>query len=584
MSIQKLILILLPALLTGCGMQEKKEIAEAPVTEDIRLNQVGYYPDLSKQFTLAASTGDTLTGESTPGPGNASFSIINLDDKVVFRGELKDHGTWEPSGGTVLTGDFSALKKEGTYRIYVPGTGKSYTFEITEHLYDSAAIDALKSYYFMRTGVEISEEYVGKFARPGGHPDDTVYFHPSSGRSEGFTSSPGGWYDAGDYGKYIINAGISAGTMLALYEWMPGTYPDGSLDIPESGNGISDLLDELKFEYEWVLTMQDTDGGVFHKLTSLRHDGITMPRNTHSKRFMIGKSTAASLDFAAMLAQASRVYSEVDAEFAARCLLAAVRAWEWALDNPEIYFRNPEGINTGGYGDSQMKEEFFWAAAELYCTTGEGHYYELIRPELGKITFRLEESWRNYVDNIGYYSLYLSDRLSAEDRELLETGIVELAEAISEMAASNPYGIPVNRFVWGSNSDVLNTAIVQLFAYDITLDKKFLNAAVAFTDYIFGRNATAYSFVSGYGSKYSENFHHRLLMADDNEEVFPGFVAGGPNMYMQDGRNLEAQGVEYPSDYPAKAYVDHPGSYASNEICINWNAPLVFVLTALENL
>lgn len=556
-------------LVFSCNTGQRQQIGQAGLTASIRLNQVGYYPELQKQFTVNDTTAQ-------------AFSLVTEQGKIVFRGELVPRGYWKPSEETLVTGDFSAFQKKGTYFIHVPGVGKSHTFIISDTIYQSAARDALKTFYFMRTGVPIEAEYVGKFSRLGGHPDDTVYFHPSSGYDEGWTSSPGGWYDAGDYGKYVVNASIATGTMLNLYELFPEAFPDGSLNIPESGNGISDLLDEMRFEFEWILTMQDKDGGVFHKLTPLRHDGITMPHETYSDRYMIGKSTAATLDFAAMLAQASRIYAESDAGFAQECLEAARRAYSWAHDHPSEYFSNPEGINTGGYGDRVLDEEFFWAAAELYVTTGEEIFYQEIRPKLGDVQFRLEESWRNYVDNLGYYSLYMSERLGDADRQVLEEGITALANRLIIAQAGNPYGIPIERFVWGSNSDILNTAMVQVFAYDITGEKQYLEAAAGITDYIFGRNATGYSFVSGYGDKSSANFHHRLLMADDLEATFPGFVAGGPNMYMQDREGLRQQGADYPSTIPAKAYIDHDGSYASNEICINWNAPLVFVLGALE--
>jgi len=183
----------------------------------------------------------------------------------------------------------------------------------------------------MRASMEMEEQYLDKFSRKAGHPDDTCYYHETTGYSEGFRSSPGGWYDAGDYGKYIVNASISTGTMLVLYEMFPDVFSDGTLNIPEKNNGRNDMLDELKYEFDWALTMQDDDGGVFHKLTSLVHDGITMPHKTLSKRYIFAKSTAASLDFAAMLAQASRLYRSYDPEFSSSCLDAAIRAYEWSF-------------------------------------------------------------------------------------------------------------------------------------------------------------------------------------------------------------------------------------------------------------
>lgn len=571
MNIKGILALSLLGMLTfSCTNADKKEILASPLSENIRLNQVGYFPSAAKKFYVADCN-------------ESSFIVADEQGKTVLKGDLVENGVWPSSGEDLKYGDFSKLTKEGEYFIYIPEEGKSYSFSISNKIYEQAAIESLRSYYFMRTAMDMEEKYLGKFARPAGHFDDTVYFHPSTGKSEGFRASSKGWYDAGDYGKYIINAAISTGTMLAFNEIFPEYYPDGSLNIPESGNGINDMLDEMKFEFDWVLTMQDEDGGVFHKLTSLRHDGVTMPHETHSQRFFIGKSTAASLDFAAMLAQASRLFKPIDEAYASTCLEAAIRAYDWALANPEEYFQNPKGINTGGYGDRILDEEFFWAAAELYCTTGDDTYYNTIKPKLGNITFRLEESWRNYVDNIGYYSLLASDKLNEADKQILEKSIVHLADSLELKAENNAYDIPVTRFVWGSNSDILNHAIIQLYAHYITGEQKYLDAAVLMTDYIFGKNATGYSYVSGYGEKSSKNFHHRLLMADDNDETFPGFVAGGPNFQMQDKFDVKRSGVSYPDSIGAKTYIDHTASYASNEICINWNAALVFVLAYLDN-
>jgi endoglucanase len=543
-------------------IREKKQILQSELNDHIRINQVGYYTSLGKRFTVAGEPAD-------------SFMLINDKGNIVFRGTLSDHGFWEPSGETLKSGDFSEFNNEGTYFIHIPGTGNSYPFRISDKIYKDAAVDALETFYFMRASMEMEEEYLGKFSRKAGHPDDTCYYHETTGYSKGFRSSPGGWYDAGDYGKYIVNASIATSTMLVLYEMFSDVFTDGTLNIPEKNNGRNDLLDELKYEFDWVLTMQDDDGGVFHKLTALRHDGITMPHETLSKRYLFAKSTAASLDFAAMLAQASRLYQSFDPEYSGKCLEAAVRAYEWATHNPDKYFSNPPGVNTGTYGDRILDEEFFWAAAELYCTTGDNKYYNTIKPELGNIRFRITESWRNYVDNIGYYSLYLSERLDKDDRQLIEEGIIRLADELLDAAQVNPYGIPISHFEWGSNSDVLNTTIIQIMAHHITGDRKYLDAAAMFTDYIFGRNATGYSFVSGWGTKYSGNFHHRLLWADDINEPFPGFIAGGPNGHMQDKGNVESTGTAYPDTHPARAY-------ASNEVCINWNAPLVMVLAYLD--
>ncbi len=215
MKIYKTFLIALAgAMILSCGCsQEKKQIAESDVSDAIRINQVGYYPSLGKRLTLADSQAE-------------SFMLIDEKGKIVFRGELSDEGLWEPSGEELRAGDFSAFNKEGTYFLHVPGTGNSYPFIISEGIYETAAVDALETFYFKRVSMDMEEEYLGKFSRKAGHPDDTCYYHETTGRKKGFRSSPGGWYDAGDYGK-------------------------------------NDLLDELKYEFNWVLTC--------HIILHLRH-------------------------------------------------------------------------------------------------------------------------------------------------------------------------------------------------------------------------------------------------------------------------------------------------------------------------
>jgi len=538
----------------------------------IRINQLGYFPDAEKVFVAANSRG-------------RNFVVLNRQEEVVFSGELHDEGKWSASGEEVKTGDFSAITEAGIYAVKIEDAGRSFWFEIGNDIYHEASLASLRTFYFQRASMKMEEKYLHEFKRDAGHPDDSCYFHPSTGIDHGFKSSPGGWYDAGDYGKYVVNAAVSAGTLMSLYELLPSVFPDNSLNIPESGNNINDLLDEVKYELNWLLTMQDKDGGVFHKLTSLSHDAYVMPKKSKSTRYIIGKSTSAALGFAAVMAQASRVYQNTDPAFAQQILDASRKAWIWANENPQAFFtKNPEGVSTGMYNDTCMKDEFFWAGAELFVATGERKYFDLIASDMGKICFRPGESWRNYTDNLGYYTLLSSGRLDKENDDLLREGLIHLADSLKDRINEIPYKIPLDRFLWGSNSDILNMAIVLLYAYEKTGRKDYLNGVLKTTDYIFGKNATGYSFMSGFGTKTPVNFHHRLFIADTNSLPLEGFLAGGPNYLMQDAGWMKSQGAFYMDTFPAKAYIDSQESYASNEVCINWNAPLVFVLTYLDKI
>jgi endoglucanase len=229
-----------------------------------------------------------------------SFFITGPDQKVCFKGKLKGPAFWSYSGDWVQTADFSALKAPGEYIFTIPGTQEKRKFLIREDPYGDIAGAAVRALYLNRCSYAILPEFGGIYQREAGHPDREVYVHgsaASAGRPEGTVlSSPGGWYDAGDYNKYIVNSGITTYTMLLAWEYYPDFWKTRNLNIPESGNNIPDLLDETLYNLRWMLTMQDTDGGVYHKLTTKNFEPFIMPADAHEKRFVVQKNTAASLD------------------------------------------------------------------------------------------------------------------------------------------------------------------------------------------------------------------------------------------------------------------------------------------------
>lgn len=529
--------------------------------QHIRFNQAGYYPDELKEFVVADHEA-------------SSFMILDAHGKKAFEASLLDKGFWEKSGETVLAGDFSKLKKSGTYYILLDTGLKSFPFEIRANLYSPPLAASIKSFYFQRASMALEEKYAGKFQRASGHPDDQCIFHPSTGKTEGVLDSPGGWYDAGDYGKYVVNAAITVGQMLNLVEMIPAAIQSDGLNIPESGNGIPDLLDEIRYELDWVITMQDEDGGVFHKLTALNFGGFIMPEDYDLDRYIIGKGTFSTLTFAAVMAQAARVYADLDPDFSTAALRAAEGAWEWAVAHPEVYFINPPDVVTGQYGDSDSSDDFYWAAAELHTSTGKAVYLDYLLENPQPYRHQLTNSWMYFIRNMGFHTLLINNPEIFED---LKEKHLTLSDEILAKMETIPYGISMDHFEWGSNSDVLNQAQILCIAHHLTGEQKYLDGAIRNTDYIFGKNATGYSFLTGTGSKQVMNPHHRPSGADGIEEPVPGFILGGPNMHQQDRAE-----VEYASDLPAKSFEDVEASYASNEVCLNWNAPAVFVLGYLE--
>jgi endoglucanase len=556
------------AILLFSSCKSKSEKPGAANKEDIRINQVGYYPVSIKKAVIVNSVA-------------TQFEVRDTTGKKMFEGKLADAGTWDKSGEQVKIADFSAFNTPGFFTLFVSDKGESYRFLIKQGVYGPAMKASLKSYYYQRCSMPLDAKYAGIFARAAGHPDTECYFHPSTGHTSGMKASPKGWYDAGDYNKYIVNTGVTLGMMFDLAELFPNAVPDGFTDIPESGNKVSDLLDELKYETDWILTMQDKDGGVFNKLTNLSFDGFEMPEKATQKRYFVGKSTTAALDFAANAAQASRIFNSMDKDYSQKLITAAESAFGWALKHPDIAFENPKDVSTGAYPSKEFKDEFFWAASELYVSTSDKKYYTEIEKFKRALEFPIGENWRQFLRNLAYFRL--SDDacpLPQADKDKFKKDITAEADALIQKMEKNPYHIPMDDFQWGSNSDILDASMLFCMAWKVSKDQKYFNAIIETTDYIFGKNATGYCFITSLGSKSPMHIHHRPSGSDGIDQPIPGLLVGGPNSYLQD----TSSGARYASKLPAKCYTDMMASYASNEVAINWNAPLVFVLGFLQEI
>lgn len=535
----------------------------------IRINQCGYYPGASKIAIIVNAT------------EHSKFELVNKSGKTVFKGKLGENRTWEKSGETAKKGDFTSFNKEGIYQLKV-GESLSYPFEIKEDAWRDVAVGLMKSYFLQRCTYELEEPYAGIYKRPLGHPDTACVFHPSSGNT-GTLHAPGGWYDAGDFGKYIVSAGVTLGNMLSLYEIYPRVFPDNSTNIPESGNGISDMLDEAKYELDWFKSMQDDDGGVFVKITSEKYPPMMYPHNDPLQRNVYGKSTASSLHFAACMAMAGRIYKNKNIEWAEDCINRAQKAWKWATKNDKEIFQNPEGVLSGAYSNSYLNDEFLWAAVELFISTQNQEYKDYLLKNTDEFYDMSPSGWAN-VNGLAITSLCVnSENIPDKIAKTVKASLLEWSDKkILEMERS-AYQLPEFQLVWGSNGFIGSNGLCFVYAYQISNDKKYLDAAAQVADYLLGKNATGYCFVTGYGSKKVVNLHHSVSIADGMEGCLPGFVPGGPNPSMQDAHSSEhGEAAMYESSLPARAYSDSQLSYSSNENDICYSAPVLALVAALD--
>lgn len=542
--------------------------AAAPTTE-IKVDQVGY---LTQSTKLAMIASHTLARD---------FFVRRAgNDSTAFHGKLAEPVTDSDSGDLIQEADFTKLVKPGKYYLEVPGVGRSWNFAIGPNVFARAFYLSMRSYYGQRCGtaVDLGPEFSG-FKHAACHLEGG--YHASAGKT-GPHASAKGWHDAGDYGRYVVNSGISTGTLLWTWELFSDRIKRVKLDIPESGNGTPDVLNEIRWNLDWMLTMQDDDGGVWHKQTSEGFCGFIPPEKDTLVSYVIGtgrepfKSSCATGDFAAVMAIAARLYRPFDAAYADKCLRAARQAWEWLAKYPNVEFRNPRGISTGEYGDSDCSDEHLWAAAELWRSTGnagyEGYFLEHFGAHRKAIGPAAPPSWAD-VGALALWTYALGHGRNADAVAAITQDSVSAAGQIVERSAHHPYRISLRAadYVWGSNGVAANYGLQLLVANVLKPDPRFVAAALDNLHYLLGRNTFSLSWVTQLGENPFLHPHHRPSAG--LAAPWPGLLSGGPNRGRQD-----ADMRKLPDGPPAKMYLDEQASYASNEVAINWNAPLVFVL------
>ena len=554
------------------------------------VNQLGFTPEAEKTVVIPGNDANPLEVRDMAGT-----VVLKLEAPMVY--------DWEYSGEEVQTYDISSIKKPGTYRLYRDGyIGNPIV--VGENVYGDLTKAALKWFYYQRAGMALDTRYAGKWARAAGHPDDHVIVYGTDlptattvAKANGkpvpkkvdtkYIKSQRGWYDAGDYGKYIVNSGITVFTLLELYEHFPAFMDTLRWNIPREFPKMPELLEEIRWNLDWMLSMQDKDGAVYHKLTSLKFGTSTMPEIDRDNRYVIEKSLTATLDFAAVMAQASRVYAPYDKEFANKMLKAADVAYFWAKRHPKALYKQPADVQTGNYmhAGEDGKDEFAFAATELYRATKKKEFLN----DLKSFKFRSDGPWWGDVNMLAAYHVALDSadfgaKLGGDARKVLRF----IASELRNVGDTSAYRLPAfpSSWNWGSNSAMANNGIVLLHAYYITGDKSYLDGAQQCLDYLLGKNPMEITYVTGFGYRSPRNPHHRISESDLVDDPVPGMLVGGPHLGKQDINLDGKEQWKCPNyavdDKPALAYIDNRCSYATNEVAINWNAPLAYLAGALQ--
>jgi len=527
--------------------------------EKIITNQIGYLPDMAKTAVFRGSAEEV----------GKEFYVVNSETKkTVYTGEITG-GVENASADEVdWYGDFSEVKEAGKYYITTDViTDPSYEFSIGEDVYDKAFDASVYMLYLQRCGCEVADKDYGHDVC---HASEAVIY-----KTDEKIDVTGGWHDAGDYGRYIVPAAKTVADLLIAYEKNPELFGD-DLGIPESGNKIPDVLDEVRYELEWMLKMQNKEtGGVYHKVSCENFPGYVLPEKEKDTLIVTPVSTTATADFCASMAMAYEWYKDIDKEFADKCLVAAESAWGFLEKNPDLIFANPKDIKTGDYGDKSDVDERYWAAAQMYRATGDTKYEEAFLSYAGtKGKSGLDWSTVGAYGNIAY--LTMDKELQHEEAyEVAKSALLKEAATALKTAETTPYGVAISSYAWGSNMTIANCGMILQTAAMIDDSADYKKAANEQLNYLFGKNPCGTSFLTGYGTVSPVAPHHRPSMA--LEKCVPGMLVGGVNSNLEDPAAL---GLLEDAP-PAKCFIDNAESYSTNEITIYWNSPLVALLAGV---
>ena len=583
--------------------------ADLPPQPAIRLNQIGFQPGSAKYAVVADASVTALP-----------WSVTDMAGAVILRGQTHLFGQDAASGDHVHQVDLGPLAKPGEYRLSVNGLD-SRPFAVSADAYGPLARASLNYFYQTRAGTPIEARFAGgaTWARPAGHPHEIVTCF--TGTDETGTNWPGcgdyrrdvtgGWYDAGDQGKYVVNGGIALWTLQNLWEVEQGLpeakrFTHAAELVPNQGKN-DPLLVEARWEMDFLLAMQvpdgthmqlpvghqprgaklvlsdvDTSGMAHHKVADLHWTKLpTPPQSDPEPRFLYPPSTGATLNLAATAAQCARIWRAIDPAYSAKCLVAAERAFQAAVRNPAIYTGNFTG--SGGYGDNGLSDEFYWAAAELLATTHDPMYADVLH-RLRFFTDPVQEPSWGGTASLGTITLALSDgALDPKEQAAQRALIVAAADRFLSEESRSGYRLPYasTDYGWGSNGMLLNRALLLGIAARFTGDARYRDGMVDVMDYLLGRNPLDQSYISGFGARPMKNPHHRFWanMLDPHlPPPPPGVVSGGPNSRPSDDI---ARAIG--SCAPMRCWKDHIAAYSLNEVAINWNAPLVWVAAHLDD-
>jgi len=542
----------LPAtLLCWFGLTLSHLLVAETAAVGIRLNTVGYLPESTKRASVRTTAKE--------------FSVVRLaDQQVTLNGEIGEmvHNVDTEEDLSMI--DFSPLNSPGLYCIRVKGLPDSPPFRVASDVYREPFFLVTRAMYLWRCGVAVTGEWNGRrYHHEACHTED-AWTDFVAGKHEQVTSL-GGWHDAGDYNKYVVNAGITVGSLLRAWQDFGNTIGKVSLKLPESDGHLPDFLAEIKCETDWLLTMQAPDGSVYVKVSTQGFGGFILPEKEKTPRYFCPWGSAATADFVAMLAQAARAFQPYNPGYAERCLTAAKKSYAFLTAHPEDHAPDQSHFKTGAYPTTDPDDRL-WAAAEIWETTGDEAALGDLESRILKLNTKFQEDFDwSQVKNLGLLTYLFSKRegRKAEFVRDIRLNLLAVSDTIVGKARAHGYARPLfTKYYWGGNGGVARQALLLEAAYRLTGDKAYHQTTIDALNYLFGRNVDGRSYVTGLGHNPPMHPHDRRSGGDEVDQPWPGYLVGGPHP-------------------KANSWKDVESNFSLNEIAINWNGALIYALASV---
>ena len=536
-------------------------ISSSAGDQGVRINHLGYLTYGQKRCTFPYNVGD-------------AFDIINADTReTVYTGAVVYGVNDETTGENNYYGDFSAVTVPGSYYVLAQTGIVSPVFTISENPYDDLRSSLLRMISLQRCGQALDASWAGNLAHSECHTTEA-----NAWQTQIYKDVSGGWHDAGDYGRYMKTGAKAASDLLWAYILNPSACSDYTAG-PDSGNGIPDVLDEARFELEWMLKMQSDYKGVYTKAVTPSFAEFVDPAEDIQPMILIDPETTSTATFAGTMATAALVYKDIDPAFAERCLSAAKTADEFLDDHPEnVVVLNQDSVHAGAYLDETDQDARFYAKSALYAATGDKKYLKAARELYNKNPKNANGlSWQTQ-GAYGKFILLATGTLRDDDREFYDNMMDSLegeANGLLSRVETNSYNSSLYDYGWGSNGTIAENGMILSMAYRMTGNTAYQQAAIEQVNYLLGKNCLNICFVSGFGNYYPHHVHSRIASARGVE--LHGALVGGSDMFREDPV-MEGMPWNTPA---AKFYSDTLESYSTNEITVYWNSAFIALLNAV---